>query len=193
MTTKPYQVGDEHPSAEPPVGRTGDVLGWVRPREPVTFSASAGAGAGGSGGTNVREAGILDPKTAGLWGASAISSEEYKLAQASANAELRRALDEGVKFDDDKLRYDLVPPEAIEGLARVLTFGAKKYAPRNWEKGMTWGRVFGALMRHLWAWWRGEEKDPETGFSHLDHASCCIAFLQAYEVRHCGTDDRGMK
>jgi hypothetical protein len=100
---------------------------------------------------------------------------------------------EGVKFDDDKPRYDLIPPEALEGLAKVLTFGAKKYAPRNWEKGMTWGRVFAALMRHLWAWWRGEDKDAETGLSHLDHAACCIAFLQTYEVRHSGTDDRGQK
>lgn len=99
----------------------------------------------------------------------------------------------GVKFDDDKPRYDLIPPEALEGLAKVLTFGAKKYAPRNWEKGMLWGRVFGAAMRHLWAWWRGENTDPETGLSHLDHAACCIAFLQAYEVRKTGTDDRGQK
>ncbi len=129
-----------------------------------------------------------------------IDSEKYQLAQASANAEMRRALDRlepvpdattyGVKFDDGKLRYDLIPAEAVEGLARVLTFGAKKYAPRNWEKGMSWGRVFGALMRHLWAWWRGEDKDPETGFSHLDHAACCIAFLQTYEVRRIGADDR---
>lgn len=96
----------------------------------------------------------------------------------------------GVKFDEDKIRYDLVPPEAIEGLARVLTFGAKKYADRNWEKGMKWGRVFGALMRHSWAWWRGEDKDPETGYSHLEHALCCVAFLLTYEARKVGEDDR---
>lgn len=99
-------------------------------------------------------------------------------------------LADGVKFDGDKPRYDLIPPEALDGLARVLTYGAAKYAPRNWEKGMNWGRVFGAAMRHLWAWWRGEHKDPETGMSHLWHAQCCIAFLIAYEARQTGTDDR---
>lgn len=61
---------------------------------------------------------------------------------------------------------------------------------RNWEQGMSWGRVFAALMRHMWAWWRGEDKDPETGESHLWHAGCCIAFLIAYEARGVGTDDR---
>ncbi len=100
---------------------------------------------------------------------------------------------EGVKFDAGKPRYDLYPPEALEGTTKVLTFGAVKYADRNWEKGMSWGRVFGACMRHLWAWWKGEDTDPESGLPHLDHAACCIAFLQTYSARRCGTDDRGGK
>lgn len=61
---------------------------------------------------------------------------------------------------------------------------------RNWELGMNWSRVFGALMRHMWAWWGGEKVDPETGKSHLWHAGCCIAFLIAYEERKVGNDDR---
>ena len=95
-----------------------------------------------------------------------------------------------VKHDDGKPRYDLVPPEALDALSRVLTFGASKYAARNWEKGMDWGRVFGAMMRHAWAWWRGEHKDPETGYSHLWHVLCCAAFLVTYEQRRIGKDDR---
>lgn len=96
----------------------------------------------------------------------------------------------GTKFDQGKTRYDLLPPEFLDGTAQVLTFGANKYGERNWEKGMSWGRVFGALMRHMWAWWWGQGKDPETGMSHLWHASCCIAFLIAFEGREVGTDDR---
>lgn len=98
--------------------------------------------------------------------------------------------DEGVKFDTDKIRMELVPPEAIEGLSRVLTFGAKKYGDRNWENGMKWSRVFGALLRHLFAWWGGQKNDPETGFSHLDHAMANVAFLMTYELRKKGEDDR---
>lgn len=109
-------------------------------------------------------------------------------------------LGEGRKDDQGKDRIELVPPEVVFATARVLTFGAQKYADRNWEKGMSWGRVFGALMRHLWAWWGGKGPtsenfalgviDDETKFSHLWHAACCIAFLVAYEERGVGTDDR---
>ena len=95
-----------------------------------------------------------------------------------------------LKHDGDKLPYDLIPPEGLEALAAVLAYGAKKYQPRGWEDGMRWGRVFGALMRHMWAWWRGESADPETGYSHLWHAACCVFFLIAYEKRQIGQDDR---
>ena len=100
---------------------------------------------------------------------------------------------EGVKFDSAKARYDLIPPEAEEAIAQVLTFGAAKYGDRNWELGMDWGRVYAAMRRHMAAWWGGEDNDPETGMSHLWHASACLAFLTAYEQRGTGTDDRPKK
>lgn len=96
----------------------------------------------------------------------------------------------GWKQDGGKARMDLIAPEFLTATADILTFGADKYAERNWEKGMSWGRCFGALMRHLWAWWAGDEKDAETGRSHLHHAACCLMFLIAYEARKIGTDDR---
>lgn len=97
---------------------------------------------------------------------------------------------EGRKDDDNKLPYHLLPPELLGATTNVLRFGARKYGERNWEKGMAWSRPFAALMRHMWAWWNGEKADPETGMSHLWHASCCIAFLIAYEERKKGLDDR---
>jgi hypothetical protein len=97
---------------------------------------------------------------------------------------------EGRKDDSEKIRLELVPPELLFGVGSILTFGAKKYEDRNWELGMNWSRVFGALMRHMWAWWGGEKVDPESGKSHLWHAGCCIAFLIAYEERKVGNDDR---
>lgn len=99
-------------------------------------------------------------------------------------------MSEAVKDDGEKLRYDLIPPDALEALATILTFGARKYAPRNWELGMPWGRVFAALLRHLWAWWGKRGTDPDTGRSHLWHALCCIVFLVSYEARGIGEDDR---
>ncbi len=96
----------------------------------------------------------------------------------------------GSKFDAGKARIELIAPELIEGVADILTFGAAKYGDRNWEKGMSWSRVFGAAMRHMWAWWRGEQLDRETGKPHLWHAACCLMFLIAFEERKSGTDDR---
>lgn len=105
--------------------------------------------------------------------------------------EIKEELKEGTKKDDGKVRMDLLPPELLFAVSDILKFGAEKYADRNWEKGMKWGRVYGALMRHMWAWWGGEQNDPETGKSHLWHAATNIAFLIAYEQRKVGEDDRG--
>jgi len=100
---------------------------------------------------------------------------------------------QGVKHDTGKVPYELLPPDALHAIAEVLGDGAIKYAERNWENGMNWGRVFGAAMRHLWAWWSREDKDPESGRSHLAHAACCVLFLLAYEMRKVGKDDRADK
>jgi hypothetical protein len=96
----------------------------------------------------------------------------------------------GVKYDQGKLPYHLLPPDAVEEVLKVLDYGAKKYRERNWEAGMKWSRCFSALMRHMWAYWKGEDLDKETGISHLAHAGCCILFLLSYHLRKVGEDDR---
>jgi len=97
---------------------------------------------------------------------------------------------EGRKDDAGKLRFDLIPPEAPLALAEVLTPGAVRYGERNWEKGFNWSRAEGALQRHLNAWRAGEDKDPDSGLSHLKHILTNAAFLVAFEARGIGTDDR---
>lgn len=90
---------------------------------------------------------------------------------------VEQQLTEGVKFDDDKTRVDLLDPEWLEGVGRILAFGAKKYAANNWRKGIKQSRLLGAAMRHIFAFARGEKNDPESGESHLLHASCCLMFM----------------
>lgn len=86
-------------------------------------------------------------------------------------------------------RYDLIPPRAIEALAEHYGRGARKYADRNWEKGVDWSLSFAALQRHVWAWWNGEETDDE-GNSHLAAAMWHVAALIEYGATHPELDDR---
>ena len=89
-------------------------------------------------------------------------------------------LEEGAKFDEGKTPFDLWSPDALEATAEVLAFGALKYEAYNWAKGISYRRVFAALLRHLWAWWRRDTFDEETGLNHLAHAMCCLMFLLHY-------------
>lgn len=98
--------------------------------------------------------------------------------------------EQGKKHDGGKPRLDLIPPEVIIALGEVLSYGADKYGDRNWEKGFKWGRLFAAIQRHLWAFWSGQDLDPESGLPHLYHALAGITFLITHTKRGLGRDDR---
>ena len=100
----------------------------------------------------------------------------------------------GVKYDQGKLRFSLLPWIALREIVKVLMYGASKYTDRNWERGIVFSRLYDATIRHLNSWWEDrEEADPETGLSHLAHAGCNILFLITYVVRGTvlRTDDGG--
>lgn len=83
----------------------------------------------------------------------------------------------GTKHDQEKVRLDLIDAEAVEGLAKVLTFGAQKYEAHNWRVGISNSRLLAAMLRHTFAIMRGEYTDPESGLPHIDHVGCCWMFL----------------
>lgn len=88
----------------------------------------------------------------------------------------------GKKEDAEKERWDLLPYDALGDVVRVLTHGAKKYGPENWRDVPFWkSRYFSAALRHVTAYWRGQERDEETGLPHLSHAICCLLFLASKE------------
>jgi hypothetical protein len=95
-----------------------------------------------------------------------------------------------LKNDFNKDPWHLAPWDAFRAIVKVMAFGAKKYEERNWEKGFDWHRLHRAAIEHLTSWWEGEDKDPETGYSHLWHAGCCVLFLISHEIRGIGKDDR---
>lgn len=106
------------------------------------------------------------------------------------NNEIKQAL----RFNEGKLRYDLIPPSAIKGLAEVLTYGHNKYSEKggekNWERGLPWESVGASLMRHLEKWRNGEDYDQESGLLHIDHVLCNAAFVKEFYKTHPELDNR---
>jgi hypothetical protein len=96
---------------------------------------------------------------------------------------IRRAADTGgVKDDNTKAPWHLLPTEPIAEVVDILGLGAVKYAPDNWRRvpdGID--RYYAAAMRHIAAWRMGEQADSESGKSHLAHAMCCLIFIYELE------------
>ena len=85
---------------------------------------------------------------------------------------------EAKKYDNDKVRMELVPMSTIESVAKILTFGAKKYSDNSWQELPNfWSRYKAALLRHLAAIDRGELYDQESKLPHIDHVLCNALFL----------------
>lgn len=98
---------------------------------------------------------------------------------------------QGTKHDENKPRYDLLPPHALAEVVKVLTHGADKYGEYNWAKGIKFSRLYAATQRHLQAWQSLEDNDPETGINHLAHAMCSLLFLLTFQQQDKKTlDDR---
>jgi hypothetical protein len=87
-------------------------------------------------------------------------------------------------------RFDLIPARALWHLAEHFGRGASKYADRNWERGYAWSLSFGAIMRHLWAFWGGEDHDKETGSHHLDAVMWHAMVLRTFAEDYPEHDDR---
>jgi len=103
-----------------------------------------------------------------------------------------KRMKKAVKNDDNKTRMDLLPSKALDGIAKIFTFGAKKYNDYNYKngEGLDWSRPYAALMRHMIAWNDGEDLDQESGKSHLYHAGCCIMMLIDLVDSNIGNDKR---
>ena len=96
----------------------------------------------------------------------------------------------GTKHDDGKPPMELLDPFALEQVAKVLAFGKQKYDAHNWRKGIEYGRLIGAALRHTLAFVRGEDNDKESDLPHLAHAMCCLMFLLEMTQIHPELDDR---
>lgn len=96
----------------------------------------------------------------------------------------------GARYNDGKPAFHLIPLCTLEDEARVWEYGRRKYAAWNWAKGMAWSVPLACALRHLSAWQRGEDIDPESGLPHLAHVSCNIRMLTLYSRTFPEGDDR---
>jgi hypothetical protein len=103
-------------------------------------------------------------------------------------------MSEGRKFDGEKPRMYLLPPKAIQEVAKVLTFGAQKYDEDNWKKlDNLQNRYTGASLRHIFAIMEGEELDEETGYYHEAHAICCLLFKLEAKLNEARSKEEGLR
>ncbi len=99
----------------------------------------------------------------------------------------------GQHKDEGKTRLDLVPPDFIVDLADHMTYNLKKYPERNWEAGINYSKIYGSVLRHIFAWIKGERYTQDTNKSHLISAVCNLLFLYEYEKRNMTKfDDRSI-
>ena len=99
----------------------------------------------------------------------------------------------GARYNTGKADLSLIPLVTLEEEAKVWEYGKAKYAAWNWAKGMSWSVPYACALRHLSAWQRGEEIDPESGQSHLAHVMCNIRMLMLYSKTYKEGDDRPPK
>jgi len=95
-------------------------------------------------------------------------------------------IDTNLKYDDGKTRMGLIHTGLalpLMAIGEVLTYGAKKYKANSWQ-GLDNARerYTDALYRHLNAYHRGEQIDPESGLLHLAHAAVNLLFLLYFQL-----------
>ena len=104
-------------------------------------------------------------------------SQEWAINREDATVSSTGSL----RYNKGKLPMHLVPTSAIKAMAAVLEYGATKYTERNWESGSDYSVPYASLMRHLTAFWEGENLDPESKLPHTFHILMNAAMLVEYE------------
>lgn len=92
---------------------------------------------------------------------------------------------EAFKDDRGKRQWDLLPLRALDEVIKVFEYGYQNHPerhPHQWRYGTKFSRYWSAAVRHIFAWWKGEALDQESGLSHLAHAVCDLLILMEMSV-----------
>ncbi len=98
--------------------------------------------------------------------------------------------DKALHYSEGKPGVDQIPVEVLLEWGEVFSYGEQKYDRSNWKSGNDWHEFIGSAVRHLMAWRRGEDLDPESGLPHLAHVLWNIGTLRYYQIHGLGNDDR---
>lgn len=105
------------------------------------------------------------------------------------------------RYNNGKLRYDLISNIALREIARTYTYGAEKYTVRdddgniisdganNWRLGQSWMACIGSAKRHIESFINCVDVDPESNTLHL--ANACwnlMTIIDFYETFPQGDD-----
>jgi hypothetical protein len=138
----------------------------------------------------------IDPEVDSFMQALKQQKEMLKHVEASKIDAIRESMkinqtaEQALRYNQGKPQWSLVDFDSLEGLVHVLEHGARKYSKDNWKKGMPVTQVSESLMRHLFAFLRGEDVDPESGCRHISHVMCNTMFLEYILREKPHYDDR---
>jgi hypothetical protein len=95
------------------------------------------------------------------------------------------------KLGMQKVSLTKVSPASMIYEALAMMDGAKKYDPYNWRENKVILSIYlDAAMRHIFAFWDGEELAPDSQVPHLGHAKACLGVvIDALETGNL-VDDR---
>jgi hypothetical protein len=89
--------------------------------------------------------------------------------------------------------FRYIPLEAVAAAAAAFEYGANKYEPRNWERGLPRQQLIDSLRRHLDDYERGANYDDGLNGSNLPQVCMIMAsamMLAASDIRNIGEDNR---
>lgn len=90
-----------------------------------------------------------------------------------------------------KVSITKLPSVALLHAARAMMDGAEKYGPYNWRDKRVRAHIYvDAALRHLLAWFEGEERASDSQVHHLGHVMACCAILLDAQATGNLVDDR---
>jgi hypothetical protein len=85
-----------------------------------------------------------------------------------------------LRYNKGKLAWGLIHWKCLSFMVEVLMFGAQKYAPNDWKKGMNRTKLLESMQRHVSALFDGETHDEDSKFHHIGHVMCNCMFYAFY-------------